>query len=52
MLAVKMERTGLDDPIGDLNTLAETVFQPLVAQLSRFNRQRGKRYQYKYSHGT
>ena len=49
---VMMERTGLDDPIGDLNTLAETVFQPLVAQLSRFNRQRGKRYQYKYSHGT
>jgi hypothetical protein len=52
VLAVRMARTGVDDPVEDYSQLAGTLFTPLVESLSRFNRVRAPGYQYQYSHET
>jgi hypothetical protein len=52
VLAVRMARTGVDDPVEDYATLSGTLFTPLITSLTRFHRVRPQPYQYKFSHET
>jgi hypothetical protein len=52
VFAVRMARTGVDDPVDDYTALAATLFTPLVESLTRFHRVRARGYQYQYSHET
>lgn len=52
VLAVRMARTGVDDPVEDYNALATTLFSPLITSLARFKRMGATRYQYRHSHDT
>jgi len=50
--AVQMIRTGLDDDVAQYTALATTIFEPVVASLTGFRRDRPAPYQYRYSHDT
>lgn len=50
IFAVKVIRTGLDDPTGDLSALARDVFDPVIKQLTNFKRESAPGYQYRYRH--
>jgi hypothetical protein len=50
--AVQVTRIGLDDDTQAYDTLAKTTFEPVVAALTGFRRDRAAPYQYKYSHDT
>jgi hypothetical protein len=47
-----MIRTGLDDDVAQYTALATTIFEPVVASLTGFRRDRPAPYQYRYSHDT
>lgn len=51
-MAVRLLRTGLDDPIDAYQQLAEELFQPVVQALSRFNRTRPQSFLYDSVHTT
>ena len=50
--AVQLLRTGLDDDVTQYTALATTMFEPVVASLTGFRRDRAAPYQYRYSHDT
>jgi hypothetical protein len=50
--AVQLLRTGLDDDVTQYTALAATMFEPVVASLTGFRRDRAAPYQYRYSHDT
>ena len=50
--AVQVIRTGLDDDATQYDALAHTTFEPVVAALTGFRRDRAAPYQYRYSHDT
>jgi hypothetical protein len=52
MFAVQVIRTGLDDDVTQYAALATTIFEPVVASLTGFRRDRPAPYQYRYSHDT
>ena len=52
VLAVRLARTGVDDPVTDYNSLSDTLFRPLIASMARFNRTQATGYQYHHTHST
>lgn len=51
-VAVRIIRTGLDDPIADIGQLSKDIIQPVVEMLAGFNRDGGQGYRYEYNHDT
>ena len=49
---IQILRTGLDDDTTAYDTLAKTVFEPVVTALANFRRDRAAPFQYLYSHDT
>lgn len=51
-LAVRIIRTGIDDPVQDFTALAEDIFRPLITTLTRFNRSEPAQGVYAFKHTT
>lgn len=51
-LAVRLIKTGLDDPIQQYTALANELFTPVIEALSRFQRERAPSLEYRYVHTT
>jgi hypothetical protein len=51
-LAVRIIRAGLDDPTGDISSLAKDTLNPVVDMLASFNRDGSSGRRYDYSHDT
>jgi hypothetical protein len=52
IFAVRVLKTGVDDPVPDYVSLAQDTFQPLVKTLSRFKRDTAMPLVYRFSHDT
>lgn len=50
--AVKLFKLGLDDPIGEMNSIADQSFKPVVEALTNFQRVTGRPFQYSVPHTT
>lgn len=50
--AVRILRTGLDDPIADISALGKDIIGPVVTSLAGFNRDGGHGYVYMFNHDT
>lgn len=51
-MAVRLIKTGLDDPIQQYQALATELFTPVVEALSHFQRERAPSVEYRYRHDT
>lgn len=52
IFAVKLLRTGLDDPIENYLALAKEVFDPAIKMLSNYKRERAPGYEYRWMHNS
>jgi hypothetical protein len=50
--AIRLIRTGLDDPIENYADLAETIFRPTIKMLSNYKREQAAGYEYTSMHVT
>lgn len=50
--AVRLMRIGVDDSAESIAKLASETFQPVIATLSNFRREKGKPFNYRYRHST
>ncbi len=50
--AVKLMRTGVDDPTGDVTSLANQAFESVLDVLASFRREGGKGFRYRFHHDT
>lgn len=51
-LSVRIIRTGLDDPAGDVMSLAKDILNPYIDMVANFNRDGSHGLQYDYNHDT
>lgn len=50
--AVRLVRTGLDDPVENYMALAQDIFTPTIKMMSNFKREEAAGYNYRYNHST